>query len=171
MYIVRDLFNDYNVIIVIKFTHPLRTVPRPNTTIALYWVDRLGVPMAKKRRIIEKKAQEEYEFVPPEFDEEEFIRKDLYGTKVILVIAVFSVIIGILCSCLQKMLIDMGNSSAGIYLSLLLLFLGVAAIKPMLKLLRFNPDLLEKKTNVGNALFYLLLALGIWILMVNPPFY
>ena len=123
--------------------------------------------MAKKRRIIEKKAQEEeYEFVPPEFDEEEFIRKDLYGTKVAFLVVAFAIVIGILCSCIQRSFAD-----AGLYLGLLLLFLGIAAIKPFLKLVRFDPDLLERKTMVGNYLLYLLLALGIWILLVNPPFY
>ena len=122
--------------------------------------------MAKKRRIIEKKAQEEdYEFVPPEFDEEEFIRKDLYGTRVLFVVVAFAVAIGILCSCVQKAFTD-----AGLFLGLLLLFLGVSAIKPLLKLVRFDPELLERKTMVGNYLLYLLLGLGIWILLVNPPF-
>ncbi len=125
--------------------------------------------MAKKRRIIEKKAQEEeYEFVPPEFDEEEFIRKDLYGTKILLIVAVFSAIIGFLCSCLQKMFLP---DKTGLYLGLLLLFLGIAAIKPLLRLLRFDPDLLERKTMVGNTILYLLFGLGIWILSINPPFY
>ena len=123
--------------------------------------------MAKKRRIIEKEAQEEYEFVPPEFDEEEFIRKDLYGTKVLLIVACFSIIIGVLCSCLQLSFSD----KTGLWLGLLLLFLGIAAIKPLLKLLRFDPELLERKSMVGNYILYLLLGLGIWILMVNPPFH
>ena len=122
--------------------------------------------MAKKRRIIEKKAQEEeYEFIPPEFDEEEFIRKDLYGTRVLMVVVVFSVIIGILASCVQKAFTD-----AGLVLGLLLVFLGVAAIKPLLRLVRFDPDLLERKTMVGNYILYLLLGFGIWILLLNPPF-
>ncbi len=123
--------------------------------------------MAKKRRIIEKEAQEEYEFVPPEFDEEEFIRKDLYGTKVLLIVACFSIIIGILCSCLQLSFSD----KTGLWLGLLLLFLGIAAIKPMLRLFKFDPELLERKSMVGNYILYLLLGLGIWILMVNPPFH
>ncbi len=125
--------------------------------------------MAKKRRIIEKKAQEEeYEFVPPEFDEEEFIRKDLYGTKVAFLVVAFSIVIGILCSCLEKLFLP---EKTGLFLGLLLLFLGVAAIKPFLKLVKFDPDLLERKSMVGNYLLYLLLALGVWILLVNPPFY
>ena len=124
--------------------------------------------MAKKRRIIEKKAQEEeYEFVPPEFDEEEFIRKDLYGTKILIIVACFSIVIGLLSSCLQKAF----SGNTGIGLGLVLLFLGIVAIKPFLRLLRFDPDLLERKSMVGNAIMYLLLGLGVWILMVNPPFY
>ena len=124
--------------------------------------------MAKKRRIIEKKAQEEeYEFVPPEFDEEEFIRKDLYGTKVAFLVVAFSIVIGILCSCLEKLFLP---EKTGLFLGLLLLFLGVAAIKPFLKLVKFDPDLLERKSMVGNYILYLLLGLGIWILMINPPF-
>lgn len=123
--------------------------------------------MAKKRRIIEKEAQEEYEFVPPEFDEEEFIRKDLYGTKVLLIVACFSIVIGVLCSCLQLSFSD----KTGLWLGLLLLFLGIAAIKPLLRLIRFDPELLERKSMVGNYILYLLLGLGIWILMINPPFH
>ena len=122
--------------------------------------------MAKKRRIIEKEAQEEYEFVPPEFDEEEFIRKDLYGTKVLLFVALFAVVIGFLCSCVQKTFTDFG-----VTLGLILLFLGIAAIKPFLRLIRFDPDLLERKSMVGNYILYLLLGLGVWILFINPPFY
>jgi len=124
--------------------------------------------MAKKRRIIEKKAQEEeYEFVPPEFDEEEFIRKDLYGTKILLIVACFSIVIGLLCSCLQKAF----EGGTGVGLGLALLFLGMFAIKPFLKLIRIDPDLIERKSMVGNYIMHLLLGLGIWILMVNPPFY
>ena len=123
--------------------------------------------MAKKRRIIEKKAQEEeYEFIPPEFDEEEFIRKDFYGTKILLIVAVFAAVIGILCSCIQKTFTD-----AGLVLALLLLVLGIAAIKPVLRFIKFDPELLERKSMVGNYILYLLLGLGIWILLVNPPFY
>ena len=76
--------------------------------------------MAKKRRIIEKEAEEEYEFIPPEFDEKEFILKDIYGTKVLMAVALLSVIIGILCSCVQKAFGD----SLGLWIGLALLFLS-----------------------------------------------
>ena len=123
--------------------------------------------MAKKKRIIKEEAEEEdYEFVPPEFDEKEFILKDLYGTKVLMVVAVMAIIVGILCSCLQK-----AFGSTGLYLGLLLLFLGSVTQKKTLQLLKFKPEYLENKTMIGNYILFLLLGLGVWILFINPPFY
>ncbi len=122
--------------------------------------------MAKKKRIVKEQAEEEdYEFVPPEFDEKEFILKDIYGTKVLIVVAVMAVIIGVLCSCLQRM-----SDSYGLYLGLLLLFLAAFVQKKLLSLLGFKPEYLETKTMIGNYIMFILLGLGVWILMVNPPF-
>lgn len=121
--------------------------------------------MAKKRRINEAEPEEEYEFIPPEFDEKEFILKDFYGTKILLVVAVISIIVGILCSCLEKMSADFG-----FYLGLLLLFLGAAALKPLLKIFKFDADLIESKSMIGNYIMFILLGLGFWVLFMNPPF-
>ena len=121
--------------------------------------------MAKKKRIVKEEVEEEYEFVPPEFDEREFILKDLYGTKVLMAVAVMAIIVGILCSCIQR-----SFESIGLYLGLLLLFLGAFTQKRLLQLLRFKPEYLENKTMIGNYILFLLLGLGVWILMINPPF-
>lgn len=125
--------------------------------------------MAKKKRIVkEEDKEEEYEFVPPEFDEKEFILKDLYATKITIVVAVLAVIIGVLCSCLQKMFID---GQIGLYIGLALLFLGAFVQKKLLSLLGFKPEYLETKTMIGNYILFLLFGLGVWILMINAPFY
>ena len=58
--------------------------------------------MAKKRKVGEPK-EPEYEFVPPEFDEKEYIYKDLYGTKVTIICAVLAVIVGICAGCITNM--------------------------------------------------------------------
>lgn len=124
--------------------------------------------MAKKRRIVEKKVEEEYEFVPPEFDEKEFILKDFYGTKVLLIVALLAIIFGIACALIQRTSSDV---TIGFWFSLILLFAGMFLEKPILKLLRIRSDLLENKTMIGNYLLFLLLGLGIWILAINAPFY
>lgn len=123
--------------------------------------------MARKRRIINKDIEEEYEFIPPEFDEEEFIRKDIHNTKVLLVAAAMAVVIGIICSYIQKMF----SGPTGVCLGFALLLLSIVAVRPLFKVIGFDINLLEKKSVIGNDIMFLLLGLGIWILFVNPPFY
>ena len=52
--------------------------------------------MAKKKRRITEKPEEEYEFTPTEFNEREFILKDIYMTKIFLVVMVLAIITGII---------------------------------------------------------------------------
>ena len=131
--------------------------------------------MAKKRRILQKEPEEEYEFVPPEFDEKEFILKDFYGTKVLIAVAIMALITGIICGEVQQAIMvlmnktDAGNMVA-VVVSLIIYFGICVAMKPILKLLKFKPDYLETKTMIGNYLLFLLFGLGFWILVINPPF-
>jgi len=119
--------------------------------------------MAKKRRREEAEPEETYEFTPPEFDEREFLLKDLYGTKVLMVAAVLAIIMGILAFCLHR--------ATDIYaVGLLLLFLTIVAFKQILGLLKFRIDLMDQKTLIGNYILFLFLALGVWIILLNPPF-
>ena len=104
----------------------------------------------------------EAEFVPPEFDEKEYIYKDLYGTKVTIICAVLAVIVGICAGCITNMWSWLGG--------LLLLVVVLLGMKQFLTLLRFDAELVETKTMLGNYILYILLALGVWTLMVNPPF-
>ena len=118
--------------------------------------------MAKKRRREEAEPEETYEFTPPEFDEREFLLKDLYGTKVLMVAAMLAIIMGILAFCLHR--------AVDWWLGMLLLFLTIFAFKQILGLLRFRIDLLEQKILIGNYILFMFLALGVWIVLLNPPF-
>lgn len=121
--------------------------------------------MAKKKRRVSAKQEEEYEFVPPEFDEREFILEDLYGTKVLLVTFALALVIGIVSGLLDRAINDYGA-----YIAAALIILAAVALKEFLKLLRFDPDLLEAKSMLGNYAMFIFLSIGIWILMINPPF-
>ena len=117
--------------------------------------------MAKKKRRVAAKPEEEYEFVAPEFDEREFILKDIYATKVFIVVTLLAVVMGIVGSVFYNM---KGNwYLAGIAL----MFLMILGMKEFLKLLRFDPDLLEYKTMIGNYILFIFLTLGVWILIIN----
>ena len=122
--------------------------------------------MAKKRRRESDEPEDTYEFVPPEFDEKEFLLKDLYGTKVLLVVTALAVIIGILAACIEKVI----DADWGSWPGLLLIFLTMAAFKPLLAILRFRVELVDTKMLFGNYILFFFLSLGVWIILLNPPF-
>jgi len=124
--------------------------------------------MAKKKRRVSEKKEDEYEFVPPEFDEREFILKDLYGTKVLGVVAVLAVVVGLLAACIHYVLLDI--TQYGYILGFILIIIVIAGMREFLALLKFNTELLEQRTMVGNYILFFFLALGIWIILLNEPF-
>ncbi len=127
--------------------------------------------MARKRRILQKEPEEEYEFIPPEFDEKEFILKDFYGTKVLVVVAIMALVTGIVCGELQQALFAVThNMTVALIVALIIYFAVCIGMKPLLKLFKLKPDYLETKTMIGNYLLFLLFALGFWILVINAPF-
>ncbi|MCL2143046.1 MAG: hypothetical protein FWH44_02145 [Methanomassiliicoccaceae archaeon] len=119
--------------------------------------------MAKKRRRESAEPEDTYEFTPPEFDEREFLLKDMYGTKVLLVVVALAIIIGILAACLDK-------ATDLWYLGLLLLILAMVALRQFMILLKFRVDLMDQKSMISNYILFLMLSLGVWIIILNPPF-
>ncbi len=117
--------------------------------------------MAKKKRV-EPAKEPEYEFTPPDFDEREFILKDIYSTKIAIIVAVLAVVAGFCAGAITNLWAWYGG--------LIVLFVVLAGMKPFLNLIKFDADLIETKTMIGNYLMYLLLGIAVWILMVNPPF-
>lgn len=120
--------------------------------------------MAKKKRRIVEEPQEEYEFTPTEFNEREFILKDIYMTKVFMVVTVFAIVVGIIGAIIC-------NHTGMWWLATIISFAVCAALTKILGLLRFRVDMLETKSMLGNYLLFLMLALGICILFSNEPFH
>jgi len=119
--------------------------------------------MAKKRRRVTSEPEETYEFVPPEFDEREFLLKDQYGTKVLMLTALLAVLVGFVASSLQEV--------TGLWqIGIALIFLMIIGFKQFFTLLKFRMDLLENKTLFGNYIMFFFLSLGIWIIFLNAPF-
>ncbi len=115
--------------------------------------------MAKKRRKGEK--EEEYEFIPPEFDEKSFLLKDIEGTKTQLFSAALAVVFGIIAFAL---------SIISPLLGLVALVGGIVFMQYSYGLIKVNKDDIDKKTKIGNVALFFLLFLGVWILLLNPPF-
>jgi len=123
--------------------------------------------MAKKKRRITEEPEEEYDFTPEEFDEREFILKDVYGTKVLFIITILSVLVGLLAATIYGLF---DGASWVAYLDTVIAFAFVFAMKPLLMAVGFRVDLLEAKTMYGNYLIFLCLALGSCIVFINAPF-
>jgi uncharacterized membrane-anchored protein len=116
--------------------------------------------MARKKRKDEK--EETYEWVPPEFDEKAFLLKDIVGTKALMVTAVMAIVFGVIAFGV--------GAATNNYVGFLAYVVGAVALTFSYRLVKINRADIDKKTMIGNIALYFLLALGIWIVMMNPPF-
>jgi len=123
--------------------------------------------MAKKRRLIKEDPDEDYEFTPTDFDEREFILKDMYGTKVLFLILALALVVGIVTAALCHYI----TADWTWMLATLISFAVMGAIKPLFIKAGLRVDLLDFKTLLGDYLVYLALALGTCIMFVNAPFF
>lgn len=126
--------------------------------------------MAKKRKIVKESKEPEYEFVPPDFDEKEFILKDIYGTKITIVVSAIGALMGLLCSLVSNVIEWYGG--------IILMFGVMFLLSHILKLVRLDPVLLSAgsestggtKGMLGNYFVYIFLCLAVWTLTINAPF-
>ncbi|MDW5562153.1 MAG: hypothetical protein SA339_02920 [Methanomassiliicoccus sp.] len=118
--------------------------------------------MARKKRKDEE-TEEKYEWVPPEFDEKAFLKKDMVGTKALLYTTLVAFLFGGL------------SAAVGNYVSSIVGFIvylaGVIFLNYSFKYARIKTEDVDKKTTIGNIALYMLLALGVWIFLINPPFF
>jgi 4-hydroxybenzoate polyprenyltransferase len=117
--------------------------------------------VARKKRKDEEK-EEEYVWVPPEFDEKAFLTKDIGGTKALMFAALMAFLFGLLASVI-------GNA-AGAIVGFVVYIAGVFIMFYSFRFLKIRTEDIDKKTLIGNIALYMLLGLGIWILFINPPF-
>jgi hypothetical protein len=116
--------------------------------------------MAKKRRK-EEVEEEKYEFVPPDFDEKSFLKKDMLGTKTLMITTAMAIVIGIAAYFLGIFSAILGGA---------IIVFGAAILRWLYPIFKINVRDIEKKTIAGNILVLMVLSLGIWIMLMNSPF-
>jgi hypothetical protein len=116
--------------------------------------------MARKKRKVEKK--EEFEWIPPEFDEKTFLKKDIEATRALIVTVIMCVVFAVI-----GYLVGVAVHFA---LGFVVVFVGIYLLRFVLPLARVNMDNIEKKSMLGNYLLFFFLFLGLWVLFMNPPF-
>jgi hypothetical protein len=120
--------------------------------------------MAKKRKKGKEKEEEEYEFIPPEFDEREFIQKELRDSKAVIVTVIFAIILGIVAgviSALNRQLIG---------IAFLVVIVGIFMLKPVYNFVNIDTDGFQRRNWAGNIGTFFFTFLAIWILLMNTPF-
>jgi hypothetical protein len=116
--------------------------------------------MAKKRRK-QKEEEESYEFKMPEFDEEEYLRKEVRDSKTLFVTFVYGVLIAF---------VSFGLNFVDVALAALVGFIAIIFIRHLYPLIGVDSSLLEKKQWATNIIFYIFTWLLVWIILSNPPF-
>ncbi len=120
--------------------------------------------MAKKRKKDKKEEEEEYEFTPPDFDEKEFLKKELKDTKASLVSIGVAVLFGVLAGGLASV------DSSIVLPALLLGVAGLFLLKYIYQILKVDISHFQKKNWVGIAGTFFFTFLAITVLTINVPF-
>jgi len=113
--------------------------------------------MAKK-----KKKEEKYEFKIPEFDEIDYMKKEMESAKVAIITIAFAIPVALL----SYLLTLAGVSIIAFFVGIL----GIFCLRYLYPLLRIRTEDFDKKTWLGNAAMMFFTWLAFWVLLLNPPF-
>lgn len=119
--------------------------------------------MAKKRKK-EKEVKEEYEFVPPDFDEREFLLKELKDTRTVLFTVGYAVIFGVVAGLISNFDEELA------LIGLALVLGGLLSLKYFYPLVKIDISGFQKKNWAGNVAWFFFTFLAMWVLTFNYPF-
>jgi hypothetical protein len=119
--------------------------------------------MAKKRKK-DKPEPEDYEFRPPDFDEKEFLKKELRDTRTALTTIIYAVSFGMIAGLISMM----GANLAPV--AFMVGIAGIFTLKYFYAIAKVDISEFKKKNWVGNIGTYFFTFLAIWVLMLNMPF-
>lgn len=120
--------------------------------------------MAKKRRKGDKDKEAEYEFKPPEFDEKEFIKKELSDTRTVVFTVIYGVVLGVVAG-----LITIASRQL-IGPAFLVVIAGMFSLRWIYPLVKIDTKAMKRRSWVGNIGTFFFTFLAIWILLMNEPF-
>jgi len=120
--------------------------------------------MAKKRRKSDKEEEEEYEFAPPEFDEKDFLRKELADTRAVVFTVVYAIALGVVAGALSA------ADHAFVGPSFLIAIGGLLSLPYVYRLVKVDTKVFQKRNWLGNVGTFFFTFLAIWILLLNQPF-
>ncbi|UCD91783.1 MAG: hypothetical protein JSV43_05960 [Methanobacteriota archaeon] len=114
--------------------------------------------MAKKR----KKEVKSYVFKVPEFDEEEYMKKEIANARV----AIITIIFAIPASIASYSLTLAGSAVFGFLVGFAFIFL----LRYIYEFLHVEIEKFERKDWLGNGAMFFFTWLAVWVLILNMPF-
>lgn len=118
--------------------------------------------MAKKKRKKEVEA-EKYEFKPPDFDEKQFLRDEMWATRRVILTVIYGSSFGVIAAAAC---ISMNNASIG----LLVMLFGFFLMKYIFPIMKLDLSRFTKKTWLESGAWFFFTFMAFWLLMFNPPF-
>lgn len=118
--------------------------------------------MAKKRRRV---FVEDTGFKFPEFDERDFLIKEMAETKAAVIVLVYAVVIAVL----SLLVMYVADLSTGVMIGTAIGLGAMLLIKFLFDLFKVRTDFYDWKKWAGNVGLYFLTWLAVWILLCNPP--
>lgn len=118
--------------------------------------------MAKKRKK-DKAEKEEYEFRPPDFDEKEFIKKELADTRTLILTVLYAVLFGIGAGVLMLVNEDL------LGVAFMMGIAGIVSLKYVYPLIKVDISTFQKKNWLGNTATFFFTFLAIWVIVLNVP--
>lgn len=119
--------------------------------------------MAKKRKK-DKEEVEEYEFTPPDFDEKQFLSKELTDIKTGLITVIFAIALGVIAAVVTLLNDDL------VIIAFFVGIAGIAVLKQFYAIVRIDTSEFKKKNWAGNIASFFFTFLAIWVLLMNVPF-
>ncbi len=119
--------------------------------------------MAKKRKR-DKEEEEEYEFRPPEFNEKEFIEKELRDSKAVIITVIYALGFAVIAGLIS------GASHDLVGVSFVVVIAGILSLKWVYGLFGIDTKTFQKRNWAGNIGTFFFTFLAIWILLMNTPF-
>jgi hypothetical protein len=119
--------------------------------------------MAKKRKK-DKAEKEDYEFRPPDFDEKEFLRKEMSDTKTMLWTVAYACVFGLAAGVLMLANADFLGVAFMVGIA------GIVSLRYFYPLIKVDSKAFQKKNWLGNIATFFFTFLAIWVLVLNVPF-
>lgn len=126
-----------------------------------------GRGVAKRVGKEEPEEQGDYEFVPPDFDEDGFIHKEMISFRTTSTL----IVMGIIAAALGWLLYPMvGGAPLGWFVGIAITVAAFFALKPLYKALKFDISHYGRREWIGTGFLLFFTFLAFFMILLNPPF-